>query len=184
MRDHRPGRNAPAGSQHEGKPLVPPHDEYLSLFCSKYETVKGKIRLAYRTGERTPSREGRPVMNHDTLKNVIFDQHEVIRAARIVPRRYTLDPKANYVITGLRRAGRHPSAGHRHQGGAGDDRCRRHVHRGDPRVEVPAPACRARSLGYRYALRPSRHVSVLDADVRAPCASTAPGGRHRPLTAG
>lgn len=45
-------------------------------------------------------------MNHNTLKNVIFDQHEVIRAARIVPQRHTLDPKANYVITGLRCAGK------------------------------------------------------------------------------
>ncbi|WP_165172224.1 ATP-binding protein [Adlercreutzia sp. ZJ242] len=45
-------------------------------------------------------------MNHDVLKSVIFDQHEVIRAARIVPRRYELDPQANYVITGLRRAGK------------------------------------------------------------------------------
>ena len=45
-------------------------------------------------------------MNHDILKNVIYDQRNVIRAANIVPRRYTLDPKANYVITGLRRAGK------------------------------------------------------------------------------
>lgn len=45
-------------------------------------------------------------MNHDLLKRVIFDQHEIIRNAHIVPRRYTLDPEANYVITGLRRAGK------------------------------------------------------------------------------
>ena len=45
-------------------------------------------------------------MNHDVLKRVIFDQHQVIRNARIVPRRYHLDPQANYVITGLRRAGK------------------------------------------------------------------------------
>lgn len=45
-------------------------------------------------------------MNPEVLKSVIFDQHEIIRNARIVPRRYSLDPQANYVITGLRRAGK------------------------------------------------------------------------------
>ncbi len=46
------------------------------------------------------------IMNHEVLKNVIFDQREVIRNANIVPRRYAFDPQANYVITGLRRAGK------------------------------------------------------------------------------
>lgn len=45
-------------------------------------------------------------MNHDVLKRVIFDQHQVIRESVIVPRRYRLDPQANYVVTGLRRAGK------------------------------------------------------------------------------
>ena len=45
-------------------------------------------------------------MDHDLLKAVIFDQQEVIRNATIVPRRYTLDPCANYAVTGLRRAGK------------------------------------------------------------------------------
>ena len=45
-------------------------------------------------------------MNPEVLKSVIFDQHEIIRNARIVPRRYSLDLQANYVITGLRRAGK------------------------------------------------------------------------------
>ena len=45
-------------------------------------------------------------MNRDTLKDVIFDQHEVIRSAPIVSRRYHMDPQANYVVTGLRRAGK------------------------------------------------------------------------------
>lgn len=45
-------------------------------------------------------------MNHDVLKAVIFDQQEVIRDAIIVPRRYSLDPNANYAVTGLRRAGK------------------------------------------------------------------------------
>ena len=39
MRDHRPGRNAPAGSLHEGKPLVPPRDEGLSPLCEVRELV-------------------------------------------------------------------------------------------------------------------------------------------------
>ena len=45
-------------------------------------------------------------MNREILKGVIFDQHEIIRNADIVHRRYSLDPQANYVIAGLRRAGK------------------------------------------------------------------------------
>lgn len=45
-------------------------------------------------------------MNHEVLKTVIFDQHEVIQNANIIPRRYSLDSQANYVVTGLRRAGK------------------------------------------------------------------------------
>lgn len=45
-------------------------------------------------------------MNRELLKRVIFDQHDIIRSASIVPRRYRLDPNANYVISGLRRAGK------------------------------------------------------------------------------
>lgn len=45
-------------------------------------------------------------MDAELLKSVIFDQHEVIRNSRIVQRRYTFDPQANYVVTGLRRAGK------------------------------------------------------------------------------
>ncbi len=45
-------------------------------------------------------------MDHDLLKAVIFDQQEIIRGATIVARRYSLDPNANYAVTGLRRAGK------------------------------------------------------------------------------
>ena len=45
-------------------------------------------------------------MDHEVLKSVIFDQREIIQNARIVPRRYTFDSQANYVVTGLRRAGK------------------------------------------------------------------------------
>ena len=45
-------------------------------------------------------------MDRELLKRIIFDQHEVIRSAHIVPRRYSLESRANYVITGLRRAGK------------------------------------------------------------------------------
>ena len=45
-------------------------------------------------------------MNHEVLKNVIFDQHDVIKNAEIVDRRYTFEKEANYVLTGLRRAGK------------------------------------------------------------------------------
>ena len=45
-------------------------------------------------------------MNRELLKNVIFDQHEIIRRAVIVPRMYEFDPQADYVLTGLRRSGK------------------------------------------------------------------------------
>lgn len=45
-------------------------------------------------------------VNHELLKRVIFDQHEVIKAADIVQRSYQFEENANYVLTGLRRAGK------------------------------------------------------------------------------
>ena len=45
-------------------------------------------------------------MNHDILKEVIFDQHEIIKKTKIVPRDYEFDLNANYVLIGLRRAGK------------------------------------------------------------------------------
>ena len=45
-------------------------------------------------------------MQHDLLKRVILDQHEVIRRAEIVPRDMILSPEINQVLTGLRRAGK------------------------------------------------------------------------------
>lgn len=45
-------------------------------------------------------------MNHELLKSVIFDQHAAIQAARITPRGYTFEKNANYVLVGLRRAGK------------------------------------------------------------------------------
>ena len=46
-------------------------------------------------------------MNHDLLKNIIYDQHELIQNADIVARQsYSFEPNANYVLVGLRRAGK------------------------------------------------------------------------------
>lgn len=45
-------------------------------------------------------------MNHDLLKTIIFDQHEVIRNARIVPREHFFETNANYILVGPRRAGK------------------------------------------------------------------------------
>lgn len=45
-------------------------------------------------------------MNHDLLKAVIYDQHDVIRRFNIVRREYDFDINANYVVIGLRRAGK------------------------------------------------------------------------------
>ena len=39
-------------------------------------------------------------MNHDLLKTVIYDQHEVIKNFHIVNREYEFDLHANYVVTG------------------------------------------------------------------------------------
>lgn len=45
-------------------------------------------------------------MNHDVLKRVIADQHQVIKNAVIVDRDIELEKDANYVLVGLRRAGK------------------------------------------------------------------------------
>lgn len=45
-------------------------------------------------------------MDRNILKSVIADQHEIIRNAEIVDREYIFEPNANYVLTGLRRAGK------------------------------------------------------------------------------
>ena len=45
-------------------------------------------------------------MDFALLKNVIYDQHDIIRNFRITDREYDFDLKANYVVIGLRRAGK------------------------------------------------------------------------------
>lgn len=45
-------------------------------------------------------------MNHQILKTIIYDRHEVIRNADITMRNYDFEENANYVLTGLRRAGK------------------------------------------------------------------------------
>ena len=45
-------------------------------------------------------------MDHEILRSVILDRQGAIRKTEIVPRRYEIDPAANYVVTGLRRAGK------------------------------------------------------------------------------
>lgn len=45
-------------------------------------------------------------MNHETIKKVIFDQHQVIKDAVIVERNIALKKQANYVLVGLRSAGK------------------------------------------------------------------------------
>lgn len=45
-------------------------------------------------------------MNHGLLKTVIYDQHEIIKRTKIVNREYEFDLNANYVVIGLRRAGK------------------------------------------------------------------------------
>ena len=45
-------------------------------------------------------------MNHEIIKNVIFDQHEVIKSFEIIDREFKFEDKLNYVLVGLRRAGK------------------------------------------------------------------------------
>lgn len=45
-------------------------------------------------------------MNHQVIKKVIFDQHQVIKDAVIVDRDIKLEKDVNYVLVGLRRAGK------------------------------------------------------------------------------
>ena len=45
-------------------------------------------------------------MNHEIIKKVIFDQHQVIKDSVIVERDIILEKNANYVLVGLRRAGK------------------------------------------------------------------------------
>ncbi len=45
-------------------------------------------------------------MNKEILKKVIYDQHQVIRDTVIVDRDIELEKSANYVLVGLRRAGK------------------------------------------------------------------------------
>lgn len=45
-------------------------------------------------------------MNHGILKQIILDQHETIRNGMIVPREYTFQKDINYILVGLRRAGK------------------------------------------------------------------------------
>ena len=45
-------------------------------------------------------------MNHELLKQVIFDQHNFIKNFEIIDRKYEFDMNANYVVVGLRRAGK------------------------------------------------------------------------------
>lgn len=45
-------------------------------------------------------------MESALLKSIIFSQHEIIRNEKIVPRDYKFDPNDNYVLVGMRRAGK------------------------------------------------------------------------------
>lgn len=45
-------------------------------------------------------------MDHDLLKQVIYDQHQIIKNSVIIPRHYKFEENGNYVLSGLRRAGK------------------------------------------------------------------------------
>lgn len=45
-------------------------------------------------------------MNHDVLKEVILDQLEIIKTAEIIDRNYFFEKNVNYILVGLRRAGK------------------------------------------------------------------------------
>ena len=45
-------------------------------------------------------------MNHNILKKIITDQHQIIQKSQIIRRPYSFEKNGNYVLTGLRRAGK------------------------------------------------------------------------------
>lgn len=45
-------------------------------------------------------------MNHEILKRIVLEQHEIIRNMHIVPRNNEIDSRSNRVLVGLRRAGK------------------------------------------------------------------------------
>ncbi|MCR5718973.1 MAG: AAA family ATPase, partial [Lachnospiraceae bacterium] len=45
-------------------------------------------------------------MNHTIIKQVVLDQIEVIKNAKILEREYTFEKNLNYILVGLRRAGK------------------------------------------------------------------------------
>jgi len=45
-------------------------------------------------------------VNKDTLKQIIYERHDIIKNMDIMPRKYDLEENGNYVVTGLRRAGK------------------------------------------------------------------------------
>lgn len=45
-------------------------------------------------------------MNHSLLKKIITDQHQIIRDSKICRRPYSFEKNGNYVLTGIRRAGK------------------------------------------------------------------------------
>lgn len=55
--------------------------------------------------EYTRQNEGEN-MNHDILKSIIYEQHEIIKNCKIVSRNYTFEKNGNYCLVGLRRAGK------------------------------------------------------------------------------
>ena len=67
-------------------------------------SILDKRLISYRVYSTVKKTEA--FMNHDILKEVIFDQHEIIKKTKIVPRDYDFDLNANYVLIGLRRAGK------------------------------------------------------------------------------
>ena len=45
-------------------------------------------------------------MNHEKIKSVVFDQHEILKRTVIIDREYKFEKNANYVVVGIRRAGK------------------------------------------------------------------------------
>ena len=45
-------------------------------------------------------------MNHSIIKQVIFEQIELIREVQITDRSYSFEKNMNYILVGLRRAGK------------------------------------------------------------------------------
>ena len=86
----------------------------MRLMCCLFNKVSiildRKLNISYNVLDNIETgfdrMNGEKQMNSDILKAIIYDQHQIIRDSIIINREYTFEKNGNYVLTGLRRAGK------------------------------------------------------------------------------